>query len=429
MKLRHVMVLCSCLVAFACKKPAPPEEAKEPAAEEAKPAEEEMPAEEVKAPEDPVLGRETASGVGGRKAFQAFRKGVALMKRKKGWEKAAGKLREALDEDPELPEAVYNLARVQCRAGELGACAETLGRAMMLCYPCSGPLIAQERDFDALRESDGWSGVEEAMRTYEGAWKRALSSPGAFMIVGISRLTPGWAGEGKVADESSRGVMCFYHHGSGRLLPLMIGQNAAGFLLDGSMIHVLSYGTIEQETDIYPTMVGRLSVRSIDLETLASARARIPGSATSAVLHVQEGVTQVKVVLLELETADEKWRLSTFVDGKLSRGSSKDARMTPTSMDPMADAAVRKFCAKRIEESGAAEPYLLLDSFCDDLKPSHASSGEPLPGAGCTTIAEGVKLCHEKTQWEKDEKLTLSGPEGEKVLLEAPGFVQIDVRG
>ncbi len=421
-----VLAMVALVAAPACKNPAPAEEAPEPVVEEKVVAR--KPAELAEAPEDPPLGRDPARGVGGRKAYQAYRNGVALMKKKKGWEKAAAKLEEALEADFELPEAVYNLARVQCRSGEIGACAESLGRALRLCAPCFGSLVSGERDFDALREADEWSGVEQAMSLYEGAWRRVLASPGAFLIVAVSRLTPGWAGEGKVEDESSRGVPCFYHHGSGRLLPLVIGQNAAGFLLDGSRIHILSYGTLEQETDVSPTQMGRLSVESVDLEALTGARARIPGSATSAVLHVLDGVLQVKAVLVDIETGEETWRLSTFEDGKLSKAAQRQADMTPTSMDPMADAAIRKFCSKRIEKAGAVEPYLFVDMFCEDVRPAHVSSGEPLPAAGCTTIEEGVVLCHEKDEWGKSEKLTLSGPGAERVLLEAPGFVQIDVR-
>ncbi len=422
-----IAILCVAFAVASCKKPAPVEERPEPAPVVGeKPAAEEKPVEA--APEDPPLGRDPAKGVGGRKAFQAYREGTALMKKKKGWEKSRAKLEEALEIDPELPEAVYNLARVECRSGEIGACKERLNRALQLCFPCFVEEIAREPDFDALREAEEWGGVQQAMSTFGGAWKRALSSPGAFLIVGISRLTPGWGGDGKAEDESSRGVPCFYHHGSGRLLPLVIGQNAAGFLLEGKRIHILSYGTIDLETDMSPEQMGRLVVQTVDLEALVETRARIPGSATSAVLHVREGVLHVGIVSLDFESGDETWRLSTFEGGKLSKGTTAEAEMTPTSIDPVGGAFERKFCAKRVEQAGATEPYLMLDAFCRDVMPAHVTSGDALPGAGCTEIQEGVRLCHEKDGWGKDEKLTLVEGDAERVLLEAPGFVQIDVR-
>ena len=191
MTTRCLVLSCS-LLAIACKKPAPVEERPEPApAVEQKPAVAEKPAEVAQEPEGPPLGRDPAKGVGGRKALQAYREGTALMKKKKGWEKARGKLEEALAIDPELPEAVYNLARVQCRSGEIGGCMQTLGHALQLCAPCFWSKLEKEEDFAGLRESEEWGGVEQAMRTFGEAWRRALMSPGAFVIVGVSRLTPG----------------------------------------------------------------------------------------------------------------------------------------------------------------------------------------------------------------------------------------------
>jgi hypothetical protein len=295
---------------------------------------------------------------------------------------AEGKLEEALELDPGLPGARFALARARARQGDLPGAAQMLVGEMELCLPCTTGL-EDDPDLEDLRKSEQWSQVQEAHAKHLEAWKKVLGSEGTFVLVGFGRMVRDQVWDSVDTDRSDRGRVYFYHEASRRFLPVGLGRDVAGFMVDpaGKGVHAISWGGWTAGSNSLPPRWSDMSVWSLDLTTMNTHRAKLPGEISSAGVWVQGGAVHVTFLQLDArgeQQWEESWFTATCVgDGLegLTRGKEDG---TPSQIDPAGSAANKKVCIQRLDGTIEAQRYLLIDAFCGDHHPCQPASRRSL---------------------------------------------------
>lgn len=350
--------------------------------------------------DDPPLGVQSLGGPGAKKAFLDSKEGLIALTKAKGNTKRIGKARaqiqEALEADPTLPEAHYNLARALSREGDQAAAADALVKAMQVCFPCTTQM-EQEADLEALRHSDQWQRVQESRTLYQGAWERALDSPGVFLLLGQGRMVRDKTWGSVEKDRRDRGRVCFYHAATDRLLPLGLGRDVAGFVLDrdNDALHALKWARFHADTDVGPATLDGMAVLSVDLASFEVTRTRIAESVSGAGLWVQEGRAMVRFLAVDEIEGEETWFTAAAVDGKLTDRQEGDSDYTPTSVDPMSDREWDKICEKRTMAPDSIEDYFYLDAaLCGVVSPPVGGRKVARDAMTCASVGEDEALCH-----------------------------------
>lgn len=387
MRLKH-LVLCvlAAWSTVSCKngkvEQTGPPAAKQKGVEAAKPEQEESEPEPVH--DDPPLGRTAIAADGSPEAKKVNIKGLALLEKRK-LTKARAKFEEALEKDPEYAAAAYNLACVLSFQGEHAASADMIEKVLVGAYPRFGPSIEEDKDLLGLRLSKEWTRVQAMQQKYRVAWARALRAEGAYVLAPekMALKSP----SGMLLDEEStlRGRVYFHHLATGRFLPLGLGRNVAGFLLDarGKRLHAIRFSRMVEEMDVVPSQYAGITVATLDLENLTTEVAKVPRQATGLVLYVHEDRTILRLAWFEEAMANEYWIFAEVKGRKVERIKQIRAELTPIDMSDGEWTGGDTHSGARLGEEIPAERYLFLDVFCKPAFPDPSGSAVPdqVPGA------------------------------------------------
>ena len=322
------------------------------------------------APPGPPLGRETLLVADGPEARRLNTMGLTML-RKDLVDRAGGKFEKALEKDPGYAAAAYNLSCALSRQGKLERSAEMLLTALGGAFPRFGPKVDEDRDLEPLRQSDHWSGVQEAREELAAAWREALASPGTFLLVSEPKKLLDPYGYVIREDDDQRGTLWFHHEDSGRFLPLSFGGIAAGFVLDpeAGAVHVMQWNRQIMEADTIPAQYTGISVVTVDLEELTTSKTSVPGSATGLVLYVHDASATLRRAWYQEAMAREYWITTTVHEGTLEQVSRVKTEPTPIDLSDGEWDGGDEHCAARIGEEIPAEAYLYLDVFCGSAFP------------------------------------------------------------
>lgn len=186
-------------------------------------------------PEIPLLG--TARPALGKAAQAACVEPVseaAKLIEKGSLPEARTLLEEALSECPGYSAAHYDLAVIAAREGEHAEASRRLLKAITANYLRYAALTMEDPELEGLRESDHWPEARQRIQLLRGAWAKALSEPGAWVIFGHDApMSMVYAGAPD-AHQSWRGQLFYFHLPSKRFLPIGRSRQVSGFLVDSA---------------------------------------------------------------------------------------------------------------------------------------------------------------------------------------------------
>jgi hypothetical protein len=326
-------------------------------------------------------------------------------------EEAEQKINKAIEMFPINCRARYQLARLLSVSGRFIEATDELELAMQVCYPYFKDIYTDD-GFEKLRLSKFWKGYQQARSHCAEKWRRALSSPGVYLVVGVSDNDSG-------KDVLRSGALIFYHFETRRFLPLEASINVSGVVLDqqGDYICVVSVTEIQPLGQCIPSQFAKPLIKIFDLDNVTVSSHYSSSPCTSIAIYIEDTKPFVHASVYNEFDASEKWHTRALISGGQS------IKKDPSPSTPCISNVLEKgedwekevsaFCLSRLT-SIPADDYLYIDGLCEDVYPDiFKDTPAPIDGdEWCAPLPDETMLCSKTSLGGTDTDLILSDAKG-----------------
>jgi hypothetical protein len=250
-------------------------------------------------------------------------------------EGAREELEASLVANPGNLHLMITQADLMLREGRHDEAIEVIDTVLRAGYPEFARKLADMPSVESLerKSPEHWQRLSETREAIRQAWERAVSGPGAFLLV--APPYPGGNAGDPESERLNRGWVVFLDAGTGRFLPLTPRSIVAGFMLDRADRRLLalswrSYQREERDQEdelVRPAILEGAALQGVDLTTFEIGRKVGLGQDVVEVrLQVRSGHVLAGVVRLDRESGEG---VETTLELDLDAGGSSEAPKAP----------------------------------------------------------------------------------------------------